>query len=471
MVHYLKLLHPLLLLVWILIGTALRFTQLTLKSPWTDEFATMVFSLGNSFHAVPLDQAIPANTLLAPLQPNPAAQMADVIHHLLTEDHHPPLYFLLSHWWMGLFPASGTQVLLWGARSLPALLGVASIPAMYGLGWLAFRSRLVGQLAAAMMAVSPYGIYLAQEARHYTLGILWVIASLCCLVVALKHLVRRMPLPIWVVPCWVLANSLGIATHYFFSLTLCAEGIVLIGFWLWQSRSYLTHKTPDRELQAKENSPIPHSPFPIPQKGILAAAAGTLVGCAVWVPIWQESYDPQMTQWIESGNRTILAWISPLFQALAAWITMVSLLPVEASSLLVVLASGAVMIGFFFWAIPIFYRGIKVQLKQPDTGLVIGILGGFVLGAIALFFSITYVLGTDLTRGARYSFVYFPAAMVLVAATLAVCWRTAQTRQTSKFIPNPQSHNTELHSKIVDLADGEMGRWGDGGKETVLRLT
>ncbi|HBL57734.1 MAG TPA: glycosyltransferase, partial [Cyanobacteria bacterium UBA8803] len=72
----------------------------------------------------------------------------------------------------------------------------------------------------------------------------------------------------------------------------------------------------------------------------------------VWVPIWQESYDPQMTQWIESGNRTILAWISPLFQALAAWITMVSLLPVEASSLLVVLASGAVMIGFFFWAIP-----------------------------------------------------------------------------------------------------------------------
>jgi len=42
-------------------------------------------------------------------------------------------------------------------------------------GW--FRSRLVGQIAAAMMAVSPYGIYLAQEARHYTLAILLIIAS------------------------------------------------------------------------------------------------------------------------------------------------------------------------------------------------------------------------------------------------------------------------------------------------------
>ena len=39
--------------------------------------------------------------------------------------------------------------------------------------------------------------------------------------------------------------------------------------------------------------------------------------------------------------------------------------------------------------------------------------------------------------------------------------------------------HTELHSKIIDLADGEMGRWGAGelgswgagGKETLLRLT
>jgi uncharacterized membrane protein len=163
--------HFLLLLVWLAIGTGLRFTNLASKPPWTDEFATLVFSLGNSFHAVPLEEAIALDTLLMPLQPNPATPTT-VIHNLMTESTHPPVYFVLIHLWMKLFPTEGGLVSLWAARSLPAILGATSIPAIFGLGWLAFRSRLVGQIAAAMMAVSPYGIYLAQEARHYTLAIL-----------------------------------------------------------------------------------------------------------------------------------------------------------------------------------------------------------------------------------------------------------------------------------------------------------
>ncbi|MBE9129184.1 MULTISPECIES: glycosyltransferase family 39 protein [unclassified Coleofasciculus] len=428
-----KNLHLLLLLASIAIGTALRFTQLTLKSPWTDEFATLVFSLGNSFHTVPLDQAISLETLLKPLQLDPDDGGGAVTRHLFAEDHHPPLYFLLAHWWMKLFPTSAVETfqgtsLLWAARSLPALLGVVSIPAMYGLGWLAFRSRLVAQLAAAMMAVSPYGIYLAQEARHYTLGILWVIASLCCLVVAVQHLQRRTPLPIRVVLCWIVVNSLGIATHYFFILTLCAEAIVLLGFCLLQS-SWIE--------RLGKFLPIPHFPFPIPPSHwwrIALVATGTLVGCLVWLPVLQSSYDPQMTQWIRGSDRTFLTTISPIFQALAAWITMISLLPVEASSLLVVLASGAVMIGFFIWAVPIFYRGIKIQGENPETRLVIGILVGFVLGAIALFFGITYIFDTDLTRGARYNFVYFPSIILLVAAALAVSWNDlGQDKSSHKY--------------------------------------
>jgi len=100
--------------------------------------------------------------------------------------NHPPLYCsrsLVDAGW--LTPSDkrryGAYVSVWAARSLPALLG-ASIPAVYGLSRLAFRSPLVSQLAAAMMAVSP-GIFLAQEARHYTLAF-WVIASLSCLVIA-----------------------------------------------------------------------------------------------------------------------------------------------------------------------------------------------------------------------------------------------------------------------------------------------
>ena len=449
-------LHLRSLFVWITIGIGLRFTQLTLKSPWTDEFTTMVFSLGNSYDTVPLNQVISLNTLLQPLQPNPAATVATVIHRLFTEDHHPPLYFVLAHWWMQLFPASDSYASLWAARSLPALLGVLSIPGVYVLGWLAFRSRLVAQLAAAIMAVSPYGIYIAQEARHYTLAILWVIASVSCLVIALQHLQRRTLLPIGIALFWVVVNGFGIATHYFFSLTLCAEAIVLLGFGF--SRSPLSLRLRQFWFTLYSSYPVafkkinfsppasPASPIPLFYwRRIIAVITATCATSLVWLPAWQGSYDPQMTQWIIGKEHTILSLLNPIFQALAAWITMVYLLPVEASSIFVVIVSGLLMLGFFVWAIPILYQGIKVQLAQPQTRLGMAVVGGFVLAAIAIFFAITYLLNTDLTRGARYNFVYFPAVIVLVAAALAVSWSSGETKYSFSQLSLPTKNHQTLH--------------------------
>ena len=192
-----------------------------------------MFSLGNDFLSVPLDRAIAPDILLQPLQPNPAASIGDVIHNLATQDSHPPLYFVLAHLWMKLFPSEGGLVSLFAARSLPAIFGAASIPCVYVLSKVAFRSRLVGHLSAATIAVSPYAVFLAQEARHYTLAILWVIGSLTCLVIATRHIQNRTPLPIWVALSWVAINALGIATHYFFTFTLYTEAVVLISLaWL-----------------------------------------------------------------------------------------------------------------------------------------------------------------------------------------------------------------------------------------------
>ncbi len=155
------------------IGAVLRLIHLTTQPLWTDEFSTIVFSLGHSFQTVPLNQVISPETLLQPLRVDPSGSIEDVLHHLMAESTHPPLYFVLANGWMRLFPPQDGLVSPWASRSLPALFGVAAIPAMFGLGWIAFRSRLVGQLAAALMAVSPFGIYLSQDARHYTLAVLW----------------------------------------------------------------------------------------------------------------------------------------------------------------------------------------------------------------------------------------------------------------------------------------------------------
>jgi len=47
-------------------------------------------------------------------------------------------------------------------------------------------------------------------------------------------------------------------------------------------------------------------------------AAGTLVGGLVWLPVlWQNSYNSQLTEWIQSGERVgLLAWVSPVFPSL-----------------------------------------------------------------------------------------------------------------------------------------------------------
>ena len=408
----------LLLLLWTAIACILRFANLDSKPLWTDEFSTLVFSLGNSFRGVPLDRAIDLPTLLQPLQWSPDAGIADVLNHLLLESNHPPVYFMLAHWWMRLFGPSEDS-LVWIGRSLPALLGVISVPAIYFLGKFAFNSRLVGQCAAAMMAVSPYGIYLAQEARHYTLGILLVISSLFCLTLAAKKLQKRVPIPIWTVLIWVIVNCLGIAVHYFFTLTLCAEAIALIGV-LWQ--------------QFNGKLPIPKSQqLNIGRSQILwrllVVAIGTLAGGLVWLPVFlSNKYGSELTNWIVSGDRTFVDLISPIFQALAGWITVISLLPVESSNLTVVIASAIAMIIFLFLVLPILFSAIKTSLNTPDSRLGTAIFGGFVLGAILLFFSFAYFLGIDLTRGARYNFVYFPGVILLLGATLAVVLNTSTVK-------------------------------------------
>ena len=124
-----------LLLIFVL-AFALRAYRLDGQSLWADE--------GNS----------------AALAGRPFA----IIANDAAQDIHPPLYYFCLRVWTRLF---GTSEI--GLRSLSILWGLLLVAAVYGLGRRA-GGEARGLIAALIAAVSPFGVYYAQEARMYIMA-------------------------------------------------------------------------------------------------------------------------------------------------------------------------------------------------------------------------------------------------------------------------------------------------------------
>jgi uncharacterized membrane protein len=414
--------EAILLLVWLVLGMVLRFTNLDLKPASSIEISTMGYSLGHGFSKIPFDQIIPASTLLAPLQFDQAISYAAVFQRLMSESTHPPLYFWLTHWWIKLWVNNGELVSLGIGRSLSAIFGGLAVPAVFGLSWLAFRSRLAAHLAAILMAVSPYGVNLAQEARHYTLTILWVIASVACLIVAIHCINQQIRLPIWLCCLWILVNSLGVATHYFFILALSAEAMAIAIFWLC-----------DRQCQTATQS---HYRY---WWRLGLVGLGTLIGCLVWLPVALGIPSNELTSWIDT-NFALDQIFQPIPRLLAWVITMVMLLPVEGTPTIVTVISALVMLSLLIWAIPALIQGWLSQLGNQTTRLPMVILGSYFLGSIVASLVVIYGLGKDISLAARYHFVGFPIFILLIAVALAACWQGyGYTREVDSTLPNTVS--------------------------------
>lgn len=425
--------HVMLLLSWVGLGLILRFLNLGEKSASSIEISTLVFSLGQGLKNIPLDQVISSDILLSPLRFDSTTQPQDVIQRLMSESNHPPLYFLLNHFWMKLFSTSGEIVSLTVARSLSSLLGILSIPAIFGLSYFAFRSLIIAQITAALMAVSPYGIYLAQEARHYTLTILWILTSLTFFVKAIRSLNHDKPLPIWMMISWIIINGLGIATHYFYVIFLGAEAFVLVGFWLrdWQNKSNLLNAAWVR---------------------IYAVVLGTLATGLVWVPILQNLPNDQLTDWIEKK----IKWselFNPIFRLLAWFITMILMLPVEGTPIWITVISAIILIGVLVKIVPAIVQGMQSNLKEYR--LETQIFGGVVITAIALFLILIYGLNKDVSLAARYQFIYFPALIILIGSALGTVWKLDLFKS-----ENEGNHFFPLNGKKLVILTLIMGCFG-----------
>ena len=129
----------------------------------------------------------------------------------------PPLYYLVAWPWAHVFGYGEA-----GLRSLSALAGVATVPAIYAAG-AKLVSRRAGLTAAALACCNPLLIWYSQEARSYALLVLFATLSL----LAFAHARLPQPTP-RALTGWALAASATLATHYFGVLAVVPEAAGLL---------------------------------------------------------------------------------------------------------------------------------------------------------------------------------------------------------------------------------------------------
>ncbi|MBF2073742.1 MAG: glycosyltransferase family 39 protein [Synechococcales cyanobacterium C42_A2020_086] len=375
----------------LLLGLGLRLWQLDAKPLWLDEVLTALFTTGHSYRDVPLERFFSLSELDALFTVRSGLSCPEIAQRVAIESVHPPIFFCLLYAWMSsLQPA---EHWVWALRFLPALFGVGTIAALYWLNRIAF-SPAAGLLAAALMAVSPFAVYLSQEARHYTLPMLWISLGLVGLVQMQQDLIRRGRLRPLVWVGWSLVNLLGLYTHYFCILALIAQVAALLGWMLGQS------------IRRRHWAAL----------GLAVAAVG--IGYLPWVPTVLSHFSRPETDWLIPYKPDWLDRLEPLYQTLVGWTLMVIALPVEDQPKRIALPLALLMLGFMLWLTWQIRKGSHAlwcdRSSRPAALLLLGFTGCVLLQ----FFAIVYLLDKDLTVVPRYNFVYYPGVCALLAACL-----------------------------------------------------
>ena len=160
------------------------------RSLWTDEQTSFDFSDGS---------------------------LSAIIHRTAT-DVHPPLYYIMLHFWMELFGRTE-----YAARALSTLFGALAVAAIVGVGTLISGLRL-GRLAGALLAVSPHWILCASMIRWYSLAAFLALLSTWSFLQA----IRSKQASYWV--AYVVVSAILLYTHYLPISVLLVHGLFLLLF-------------------------------------------------------------------------------------------------------------------------------------------------------------------------------------------------------------------------------------------------
>lgn len=234
------------------LGIVFRFVNIEQKIFWFDEVFTSMRTAGYKeaevVNHLSEQSIIRVDDLQQYQEINPERTAADTLKSLAAEDpQHSPLYYLITRAWRQAFGSSVTVI-----RSLSILFSLLTFPAIYWLCLELFDSPLVGIIAGVLVAVSPFHLLYAQEARQYSLWTALILASSALLLRAIRLQNKRS----WAI--YAIAQTVCFYTFFFsiivaaghaiyvaalekfrFTKTtiafLCASLLSVIGFfpWLW----------------------------------------------------------------------------------------------------------------------------------------------------------------------------------------------------------------------------------------------
>jgi uncharacterized membrane protein len=213
------------ILTWcaILVGCALRFSQLSTRVLFVDEAITQIRVAGHTYaemNAALFDgRQRPVDVVRSYAQVDAGSTAGKVVVSLVKEDaQHPPLFYLAE---LAIVRAFGNALAVW--RLFSAICGVLSVIAAYALARELFGDSRAPIMAAALMAVSPIERIYSQQAREYSLFALLVLVS----TIAVVRAVRTKAAPWWAV--YAVLAAAGLYASPFMAYIMAAHAVFAIG--------------------------------------------------------------------------------------------------------------------------------------------------------------------------------------------------------------------------------------------------
>jgi mannosyltransferase len=309
-----------------------------------------------------LDEALSVNIARLPL-----ADIGDA----LRQDGHPPLYYWLLHGWMQVFGEGDTAI-----RSLSGVFGLLSLP----LAWEAGRrraGRAGGLCVLALVAITPWAVRYATEARMYALVLTLVFAGW----LLADDLLARPSRWRWAA---LVAVTGGTLLSHYWAIHLGIAAVLLLGAVWWRA--------------GRTSEPIGPDVRAGVVRIVTALAAGALL-FVPWLPAFFDQLSSTGTPWAAAGRPT--AAVIELLGALGGGARYAE----------------ALLFGMVFYVLVLLGLTMLPDGRRRavvDFASVPGVRGEVALGLLAASVGLVAGMLTEAAFQARYAAAFLP--MLLIAA-------------------------------------------------------